>query len=55
MCACVCVDVVFSSRGATSVVYRCEEKETQKAFALKVLKKTVRDRKLHLPSAPFPL
>ncbi|XP_003977557.2 calcium/calmodulin-dependent protein kinase type IV [Takifugu rubripes] len=32
-------------RGATSVVYRCEEKETQKAFALKVLKKTI-DRKI---------
>lgn len=25
------------------MVYRCEEKETQKAFALKVLKKTVCD------------
>ena len=25
------------------MVYRCEEKQTQKAFALKVLKKTVRD------------
>uniref|UniRef100_A0A674MQ93 Calcium/calmodulin-dependent protein kinase type IV n=1 Tax=Takifugu rubripes TaxID=31033 RepID=A0A674MQ93_TAKRU len=44
-CVCVCVDVVFPSRGATSVVYRCEEKETQKAFALKVLKKTI-DRKI---------
>lgn len=32
---CVCY------RGATSIVYRCEEKQTQKPFALKVLKKTV--------------
>ncbi|KAF0041574.1 hypothetical protein F2P81_005106 [Scophthalmus maximus] len=29
-----------SSVGATSVVYRCEEKQTQKPFAVKVLKKT---------------
>ncbi|MEQ2233836.1 hypothetical protein ILYODFUR_025889 [Ilyodon furcidens] len=28
-------------RGATSIVYRCEEKQTQKPFAVKVLKKTV--------------
>ncbi|XP_062412385.1 calcium/calmodulin-dependent protein kinase type IV [Sardina pilchardus] len=32
-------------RGATSVVYRCEEKETQKPFAAKVLKKTI-DKKI---------
>uniref|UniRef100_A0A8C4GGU3 Calcium/calmodulin-dependent protein kinase type IV n=1 Tax=Dicentrarchus labrax TaxID=13489 RepID=A0A8C4GGU3_DICLA len=36
---------VFSSRGATSIVYRCEEKQTQKPFALKVLKKTI-DKKI---------
>uniref|UniRef100_A0A674MDW9 Calcium/calmodulin-dependent protein kinase IV n=1 Tax=Takifugu rubripes TaxID=31033 RepID=A0A674MDW9_TAKRU len=51
-CVCVCVDVVFPSRGATSVVYRCEEKETQKAFALKVLKKTVRDGGSCIISSP---
>uniref|UniRef100_A0A672GI93 Si:ch73-60h1.1 n=1 Tax=Salarias fasciatus TaxID=181472 RepID=A0A672GI93_SALFA len=28
-------------RGATSIVYRCEEKQTQKPYAVKVLKKTV--------------
>ncbi|XP_068175842.1 calcium/calmodulin-dependent protein kinase type IV-like [Antennarius striatus] len=32
-------------RGATSIVYRCEEKQTQKPFALKVLKKTI-DKKI---------
>ncbi|KAL2090157.1 hypothetical protein ACEWY4_014845 [Coilia grayii] len=32
-------------RGATSVVYRCAEKETEKPFAAKVLKKTI-DRKI---------
>lgn len=32
-------------RGATSIVYRCEEKQSQKAFALKVLKKTI-DKKI---------
>ncbi|XP_024909148.1 calcium/calmodulin-dependent protein kinase type IV isoform X1 [Cynoglossus semilaevis] len=32
-------------RGATSVVYRCEEKQTQKLFAVKVLKKTI-DKKI---------
>ncbi|KAF3690538.1 Calcium/calmodulin-dependent protein kinase type IV [Channa argus] len=32
-------------RGATSVVYRCEEKQTQKPFAIKVLKKTI-DKKI---------
>ncbi|XP_012678627.1 calcium/calmodulin-dependent protein kinase type IV [Clupea harengus] len=32
-------------RGATSVVYRCEEKETEKPFAAKVLKKTI-DKKI---------
>lgn len=31
----------FFSRGATSVVYRCEEKQTEKPYAAKVLKKTV--------------
>uniref|UniRef100_A0A8D3CGX6 Calcium/calmodulin-dependent protein kinase type IV n=1 Tax=Scophthalmus maximus TaxID=52904 RepID=A0A8D3CGX6_SCOMX len=35
----------FSLRGATSVVYRCEEKQTQKPFAVKVLKKTI-DKKI---------
>uniref|UniRef100_A0AAQ5YLR4 Protein kinase domain-containing protein n=1 Tax=Amphiprion ocellaris TaxID=80972 RepID=A0AAQ5YLR4_AMPOC len=30
-------------RGATSIVYRCEEKQTQKPYAVKVLKKTVSD------------
>uniref|UniRef100_A0AAY4ESV4 Si:ch73-60h1.1 n=1 Tax=Denticeps clupeoides TaxID=299321 RepID=A0AAY4ESV4_9TELE len=29
-------------RGATSVVYRCEEKQSEKPFAAKVLKKTIR-------------
>uniref|UniRef100_A0A3Q2Q6W1 Si:ch73-60h1.1 n=1 Tax=Fundulus heteroclitus TaxID=8078 RepID=A0A3Q2Q6W1_FUNHE len=29
------------SGGATSIVYRCEEKQTQKPFAVKVLKKTL--------------
>uniref|UniRef100_A0A452UN17 Calcium/calmodulin dependent protein kinase IV n=1 Tax=Ursus maritimus TaxID=29073 RepID=A0A452UN17_URSMA len=28
-------------RGATSIVYRCKQKGTQKPYALKVLKKTV--------------
>uniref|UniRef100_A0A671UCX1 Calcium/calmodulin-dependent protein kinase type IV n=1 Tax=Sparus aurata TaxID=8175 RepID=A0A671UCX1_SPAAU len=37
--------VSMSSRGATSIVYRCEEKQTQKPFALKVLKKTI-DKKI---------
>ncbi|XP_075901673.1 calcium/calmodulin-dependent protein kinase type IV [Nelusetta ayraudi] len=32
-------------RGATSIVYRCEEKQSQKPFALKVLKKTI-DKKI---------
>lgn len=32
-------------RGATSVVYRCEEKQTQKPYAVKVLKKTI-DKKI---------
>lgn len=32
-------------RGATSVVYRCEEKQTQKPYAIKVLKKTI-DKKI---------
>ncbi|KAG7513879.1 calcium/calmodulin-dependent protein kinase type IV [Solea senegalensis] len=32
-------------RGATSVVYRCEEKQTEKPFAVKVLKKTI-DKKI---------
>ncbi|XP_053178384.1 calcium/calmodulin-dependent protein kinase type IV [Scomber japonicus] len=32
-------------RGATSIVYRCEEKNTQKLFAVKVLKKTI-DKKI---------
>ncbi|XP_058494590.1 calcium/calmodulin-dependent protein kinase type IV [Solea solea] len=32
-------------RGATSVVYRCEEKQTDKPFAVKVLKKTI-DKKI---------
>ncbi|KAK2835098.1 hypothetical protein Q5P01_015582 [Channa striata] len=32
-------------RGATSVVYRCEEKQTQKLYAIKVLKKTI-DKKI---------
>uniref|UniRef100_A0A7N8XMU1 Calcium/calmodulin-dependent protein kinase type IV n=1 Tax=Mastacembelus armatus TaxID=205130 RepID=A0A7N8XMU1_9TELE len=36
---------VFSFRGATSVVYRCEEKQTQKPYAVKVLKKTI-DKKI---------
>uniref|UniRef100_A0A8C5CYV3 Protein kinase domain-containing protein n=1 Tax=Gadus morhua TaxID=8049 RepID=A0A8C5CYV3_GADMO len=31
--------------GATSIVFRCEEKQTQKPFALKVLKKTI-DKKI---------
>lgn len=31
----------FFSRGATSVVYRCEEKQTEKPYAAKILKKTV--------------
>uniref|UniRef100_A0A3Q2NRQ9 Calcium/calmodulin-dependent protein kinase type IV n=1 Tax=Fundulus heteroclitus TaxID=8078 RepID=A0A3Q2NRQ9_FUNHE len=31
--------------GATSIVYRCEEKQTQKPFAVKVLKKTI-DKKI---------
>uniref|UniRef100_A0A665U664 Calcium/calmodulin-dependent protein kinase type IV n=1 Tax=Echeneis naucrates TaxID=173247 RepID=A0A665U664_ECHNA len=34
-----------SDGGATSVVYRCEEKQTQKPFAVKVLKKTI-DKKI---------
>lgn len=34
------------------MVYRCEEKETQKAFALKVLKKTVRDAGSGIISSP---
>ncbi|CAO2593589.1 Calcium/calmodulin-dependent protein kinase type IV, partial [Lemmus lemmus] len=33
------------SRGATSIVYRCKQKGTQKPYALKVLKKTV-DKKI---------
>lgn len=37
---------VFPCRGATSVVYRCEEKQTQKPYAVKVLKKTVSDLSL---------
>uniref|UniRef100_A0A669E5M3 Calcium/calmodulin-dependent protein kinase type IV n=1 Tax=Oreochromis niloticus TaxID=8128 RepID=A0A669E5M3_ORENI len=36
---------VFPSRGATSIVYRCEEKQTQKPYAVKVLKKTI-DKKI---------
>ncbi|KAI5101882.1 calcium/calmodulin-dependent protein kinase type IV-like, partial [Silurus meridionalis] len=32
-------------RGATSVVYRCEEKQTEKLYAAKVLKKTI-DKKI---------
>ncbi|KAM9461578.1 calcium/calmodulin-dependent protein kinase type IV [Clarias gariepinus] len=32
-------------RGATSVVYRCEEKQTEKPYAAKVLKKTI-DKKI---------
>ncbi|KAM6945699.1 calcium/calmodulin-dependent protein kinase type IV [Aplochiton taeniatus] len=32
-------------RGATSVVFRCEEKQTQKLYAAKVLKKTI-DKKI---------
>ncbi|XP_057697821.1 calcium/calmodulin-dependent protein kinase type IV [Corythoichthys intestinalis] len=32
-------------RGATSVVYRCEEKDKKKAYAVKVLKKTI-DKKI---------
>lgn len=32
-------------RGATSIVYRCEEKQTQKPYAIKVLKKTI-DKKI---------
>ncbi|XP_037105343.1 calcium/calmodulin-dependent protein kinase type IV isoform X1 [Syngnathus acus] len=32
-------------RGATSVVYRCEEKEKKKSYAIKVLKKTI-DKKI---------
>ncbi|KAM9848821.1 calcium/calmodulin-dependent protein kinase type IV-like [Aulostomus maculatus] len=32
-------------RGATSIVYRCEEKQTQKPYAVKVLKKTI-DKKI---------
>nr|KAF6488919.1 calcium/calmodulin dependent protein kinase IV [Molossus molossus] len=32
-------------RGATSIVYRCKQKGTQKPYALKVLKKTV-DKKI---------
>ncbi|XP_060934693.1 calcium/calmodulin-dependent protein kinase type IV [Limanda limanda] len=32
-------------RGATSIVYRCEEKQTQKLYAVKVLKKTI-DKKI---------
>ncbi|XP_056132915.1 calcium/calmodulin-dependent protein kinase type IV-like [Lampris incognitus] len=32
-------------RGATSVVFRCEEKQTQKPYAAKVLKKTI-DKKI---------
>lgn len=32
-------------RGATSIVYRCEEKQAQKPYALKVLKKTI-DKKI---------
>ncbi|XP_061540895.1 calcium/calmodulin-dependent protein kinase type IV isoform X2 [Phycodurus eques] len=32
-------------RGATSVVYRCEEKEKKKSYAVKVLKKTI-DKKI---------
>ncbi|XP_016080388.1 PREDICTED: calcium/calmodulin-dependent protein kinase type IV [Miniopterus natalensis] len=34
-----------NKRGATSVVYRCKQKGTQKPYALKVLKKTV-DKKI---------
>ncbi|EGV91838.1 Calcium/calmodulin-dependent protein kinase type IV, partial [Cricetulus griseus] len=30
------------SRGATSIVYRCKQKGTQKPYALKVLKKTIK-------------
>uniref|UniRef100_A0A8C9XTB5 Calcium/calmodulin-dependent protein kinase type IV n=1 Tax=Sander lucioperca TaxID=283035 RepID=A0A8C9XTB5_SANLU len=37
--------VCSSSRGATSIVYRCEEKQTQKPYAIKVLKKTI-DKKI---------
>uniref|UniRef100_A0A3Q1HSR7 Calcium/calmodulin-dependent protein kinase type IV n=1 Tax=Anabas testudineus TaxID=64144 RepID=A0A3Q1HSR7_ANATE len=33
------------NEGATSVVYRCEEKQTQKRYAVKVLKKTI-DKKI---------
>uniref|UniRef100_A0A3P8RNI6 Calcium/calmodulin-dependent protein kinase type IV n=1 Tax=Amphiprion percula TaxID=161767 RepID=A0A3P8RNI6_AMPPE len=33
-------------RGATSIVYRCEEKQTQKPYAVKVLKKTQIDKKI---------
>ncbi|KAM7388186.1 hypothetical protein PAMP_024380 [Pampus punctatissimus] len=36
---------VSSCRGATSIVYRCEEKQTQKPYAVKVLKKTI-DKKI---------
>ncbi|XP_076028046.1 calcium/calmodulin-dependent protein kinase type IV [Genypterus blacodes] len=32
-------------RGATSIVYRCEEKQSQKPYAIKVLKKTI-DKKI---------
>ncbi|XP_073089108.1 calcium/calmodulin-dependent protein kinase type IV isoform X2 [Manis javanica] len=35
----------FTQRGATSIVYRCKQKGTQKPYALKVLKKTV-DKKI---------
>ncbi|XP_053287361.1 calcium/calmodulin-dependent protein kinase type IV isoform X3 [Pleuronectes platessa] len=40
-CSLFCV----SCRGATSIVYRCEEKQTQKLYAVKVLKKTI-DKKI---------
>lgn len=35
------IDFVLTTRGATSVVFRCEEKQTEKPYAVKVLKKTV--------------
>lgn len=34
-------DSISSPRGATSVVFRCEEKQTEKFYASKILKKTV--------------
>uniref|UniRef100_A0A8C1HBG7 Calcium/calmodulin-dependent protein kinase type IV n=2 Tax=Cyprinus carpio TaxID=7962 RepID=A0A8C1HBG7_CYPCA len=42
---CYDIDFVLTTRGATSVVFRCEEKQTEKPYAVKVLKKTI-DKKI---------